>query len=547
MTAAVTIFRARHVRTLDPSRPVTDAVAVRDGIVIATGSVEELSGYGDVNFDDTFADRVLLPGFVEAHSHILEGHLWAHEYVGWFDRIGPDGVLRPGTTSVDDLLDRLNTLSQVIEDPGETLIVWGFDPIYFEGPRLAARHLDAVTPNRPILIFHASGHLATVNTALMTAEGFADGIEMEGVPVDADGRPLGELQEPAAMSLARTAMGTLFSGLVSAQSIGRLAILANRAGCTTVSELGIADLKNPAGRAIWHEVLDDPACPIRISLFHNAGGDFRDIEEIVAFMSSLVDNGTDKVHYGNVKIILDGSIQGFTARLNPPGYYRGQPNGIWLITPERLEELMRALHRAQVTVHAHCNGDEAVDVFCDAVEAAQGAHSWADHRHTVQHNQMTTQAQYRRMSALGMSANIFANHIYYWGDQHRDLILGPARAAAMDACASAEREGVRFSVHSDAAITPLGQLHTMWCAVNRLTASGQVLGEHECISAETALRAVTIDAAHQLRLDHRVGSLEPGKHADMVALGDDPIEVEPEAIRDIDIAGTVVSGRPFPI
>jgi predicted amidohydrolase YtcJ len=547
MASPITIFRARHVRTLDPARPLTEAVAVSDGIVIATGSIDELSGYGDTVFDDTFADQVLLPGFVEAHSHILEGGLWAYEYVGWFDRVGPDGATRRGISSVAELIDRLSALSQAIEDPDETLIVWGFDPIYLDGPRLSARHLDGVTPNRPIFVFHASGHLATVNTELMTSEGFADGVEMEGVPLDPDGRPLGELQEPAAMSLARGALGSLFAGLISKESIGRLATLANRAGCTTVTELGLANLTDANTRAVWHEVLDDPNCPLRMSLFHNAGGDFRDAEDVADFMTDTSSFSTDKVHYGNVKIILDGSIQGFTARLNPPGYFGGQPNGIWLIAPERLDELMRALHQAQVTVHAHCNGDEAVDLFCDAVEAAQGAHSWADHRHTVQHCQMTTQAQYKRMAALGMSANIFSNHIYYWGDQHSDLILGPARAASMDACATAQRERVRFSVHSDAAITPLGQLHTMWCAVNRLTASGRVLGEHERISPESALRAVTIDAAHQLRLDHRIGSLEPGKCADMVALADDPIEVEPAAIREISVAGTVVSGRTFPV
>jgi predicted amidohydrolase YtcJ len=247
-------------------------------------------------------------------------------------------------------------------------------------------------------------------------------------------------------------------------------------------------------------------------------------------------------------MVLDGSIQGFTARLNPPGYLpapdgTARPNGIWLITPERFAAWFEAFHRAHVTVHTHVNGDEAVDLLLDTAERALADHSWLDHRHTAQHTQLTTAAQYRRMAALGMCANIFSNHIFYWGDQHRAVTVGPDRAARMDACATADREGVRYSVHSDASVTPLGSLHTMWCAVNRVTASGEVLGPHERISVDRALRAVTIDAAHQLRLDHEIGSIEAGKLADFVALAEDPYDVDPMALKDIEVRGTVVGGE----
>ena len=247
-------------------------------------------------------------------------------------------------------------------------------------------------------------------------------------------------------------------------------------------------------------------------------------------------------------MVLDGSIQGFTARLNPPGYLPApdgseRPNGIWLITPEQFGEWFEAFHRAHVTVHTHVNGDQAVDLLLDTVEAAVSAHSWLDHRHTAQHTQLTTAAQYRRMARLGMCANIFSNHIFYWGDQHRSTTVGPDRAARMDACATADREGVRYSVHSDASVTPLGSLHTMWCAVNRVTATGDVLGPDERISVDRALRAVTVDAAHQLRMDHEIGTIEAGKLADFVALAADPYDVDPMALKDIEVHGTVVGGE----
>jgi hypothetical protein len=115
----------------------------------------------------------------------------------------------------------------------------------------------------------------------------------------------------------------------------------------------------------------------------------------------------------------------------------------------------------------------------------------------------------------------------------------------MEACRTAEREGVSFSIHSDANVTPLGHLHTMWCAVNRLTPSGRVLGPDERISAESALRAVTLGSAYQLHLDHEFGSIECGKAADFTVLADDPLEVDPIDIRDIDVWGTVVGGQAF--
>ena len=120
----------------------------------------------------------------------------------------------------------------------------------------------------------------------------------------------------------------------------------------------------------------------------------------------------------------------------------------------------------------------------------------------------------------------------------------PERARGMDACASAMREGVPFTIHSDAPVTPLGHLHTMWCAVNRRTATDQQLGEYERLSVDDALHAVTLGAAYQIKMDHDVGSLEVGKRADMAVLDDDPYEVDPMTLKDIGVWGTVLGGVP---
>jgi predicted amidohydrolase YtcJ len=248
-----------------------------------------------------------------------------------------------------------------------------------------------------------------------------------------------------------------------------------------------------------------------------------------------------------VKLMADGSIQGYTGRLKWPGYLMGHPNGIWNTPPDRLKEQIVCLHREGVQMHIHVNGDEASEAALDAIEEAQARHPRFDHRHTLQHCQMADDSQFRRMAALGLCVNLFANHIWYFGDQHYELTMGPDRAMRLDACGSALRHGVPLAIHSDSPVTPMGPLHVAWCAVNRLTPSGRVLGENQKISVEAALRAITLGAAFTLKLDSEIGSIEAGKKADFAVLGKDPRAVPAVELKDVPVLGTVVGGHHFPI
>jgi predicted amidohydrolase YtcJ len=151
------------------------------------------------------------------------------------------------------------------------------------------------------------------------------------------------------------------------------------------------------------------------------------------------------------------------------------------------------------------------------------------------------------MARLGMCANLFSNHLWYWGDQHRDLILGPDRASRMNAAATALREGVPITLHSDSPVTPLDALATASYASSRRTPSGAVLGEHERISVPQALHAMTLGAAYTLKMDAEVGSLEAGKYADLAVLGDDPFETDADGLREIEVRGSMVGGTPFEV
>lgn len=541
----ITIFVARKIVTMNPSNPDATHVAVRDGRILGVGSLEDVAGWGAYTLDETFQDHVLVPGLIEVHAHSTEGATGIFPYLGYFDRPAPDGSTLAGVQSIPDLIKRLKEIDGQMTDPDATLVAVGFDPIYFPAPRLSATDLDKVSTTRPIFLLHASIHVATVNTAMLEQSGIGPQTDVVGVVKGEDGIPNGELQEIPAMSLATSAFTIIQQAMSGDQTIWNFGALARNAGVTTVGDMGGGVLIDPSTLGTWQRIVNDPTFPARVTIYNvpSTPGTETDWSAAAAMALELQQSASsDKLRFPGVKFVIDGSIQGWTAVMNWPGYYTGEDQGILLVVPEQFVDQLRPFHEAGINIHSHCNGDATIDLFIDAVEQLLIERSWLDHRHTVQHSQLTTSAQFRRMAKLGMCANLFANHIWYWGDQHYELTVGPERANRMEAGATAKREGIHFSLHSDANVTPLGQLHTMWCMVNRLTPSGRVLGEHEKISAYDALYAVTVDAAYQMHLDAELGSIECGKWADFAVLEESPLDVEPMAIKDISVWGTVVGG-----
>jgi len=538
-----TIYSARSILTMNPAQPRATHVAVREGRILGVGSLDDLTGWGPADLDERYAGQVLMPGLVEGHCHLPEGGMWKFAYVGFYDRRGPDGRLWPGLKSFDAVAARLREFGQGLA-AGETLIGWGFDPIFFGGQRMSVRDLDAVSAERPVVVMHASMHLMNVNTPMLARAGIDRDTDIEGISRFDDGRPNGELCEFAAMFPVMRLIGSPFRTVgLSEDGLRLFGQVAQWAGVTTATDL-VNELGDD-GLATLARVTAEPDYPVRIVPAASALAFAGDPAACLARLETARRLNHGKLHLGMVKLVVDGSIQGFTARLRWPGYYNGAANGIWVISPAELDALVQAYHEAGVQLHIHTNGDEATERAIDAIDRALRRSPRPDHRHTLQHCQMADAAQFRRMASLGLCVNLFANHIFYWGDAHHALTMGPDRANRMDACASAMRAGVPFGIHSDAPITPLGPLFTAWCAVNRQTASGRVLGESERISVDAALHAITLGAAYTLHLDHLVGSIEVGKQADFCALQDDPLTVPPESLKDIAVLGTMIGGRPL--
>ena len=537
-----TIYRAKKIITMNPARPHATHVAIRDGMILGAGTLEELEGWGAYELDERFADKTIMPGFVEGHSHALEGSLWAFTYVGYFDRMDPNGKVWPGVKSIPEVIERLKETETSL--PADApLPGWSLDPIYYNNERVTRDHLDQVSTDRPIGLLHASGHIMNVNSnALELAGLMRTGIDNPGIPLGEDGYPTGELKGPEVMALVsihvgfnRDFLSCDEGGLIN---FGKLCV---RSGVTTATDLA-ARLQEPVVDMML-SVTSRTEYPARIvPLIFHSGVAPKDLIERAIEMKP---QSTEKLRLGKIKVVADGSIQGFSARMRAPGYYNGAPNGLWYISPEHLQQILTDSLKHDLQVHIHTNGDEATELLLDTMDSCLREQPSADHRFTIQHCQLADNAQFRRIAKLGLCVNLFANHHFYWGDEHYKLTVGPERALRMNACATALKLGIPMAIHSDAPVTPLGPLFTAWCAVNRLTASGRVQGESERIAVDEALYAITLGAAYTLKLDGEIGSIETGKRADLAILDSDPETVGGDKLNEVKVWGTVLGGEVF--
>lgn len=540
-----TIYSARKIITMNPARATASHVAVRGDRILAVGDLAELETWGEYTLDETFADKILMPGLVEGHAHTMEGTLWRYVYCGNFDRADPDGKTWSGVKTIESMLKRLKEAEAELSDPDIPLSGWSLDPIYMDNVRVTREDLDSISTTRPIGILHASGHILNVNSkALELGSLLKTGINHPGIPLGPDGFPTGELFGPDTMTPVGQYVGFNRSLTDSdEQGLRDFAKLCVRTGVTTITDLA-ARLEPDGVDSMLRVTSEDnyPARVVPLQFFMGATA-----KETVDKVIRLKERSTDRLRLGRIKAVADGSIQGFSARMRWPGYHNGAPNGLWYTAPEQLAELYELALAAGVQVHTHTNGDEATEMALDMLEPALKTAPSPDHRFTMQHCQLADSAQFRRMHKLGMCVNLFANHHFYWGDEHYRLTVGPERAQRMNACRTALDSGVPMAIHSDAPVTPLGPFFTAWSAVNRLTASGRTQGDHEKIEVAEALYAITLGAAYTLHMDNEIGSIEVGKKADFAILEDDPTEIGGENLKDVRVWGTVQGGRIFPV
>lgn len=513
------VFVNGQILTMNAENRVVEALSVRGAKVSRVGSTEEiLAEVTDKTVVTDLRGRTLMPGFVDAHGH----------FPGSGQVVFSTDLNSPPIGNIEDMSQLLERLKDAHEArPDGWLTGFGYDDtLLAEGRHPTREDLDQISATRPIAIGHVSGHLYAVNSAALAEIGIDEstpdpkGGVIQRDPTSPDGRrPNGVLEETASRQVLLKALDIgITDGIRMTTHAAREYL---QAGVTTASAggmpLGLAKLLGPLSQL--------NVFPQRVALFPL-------LEEVESDVLSgewrPEAMAAGRLSLPRVKIIADGSIQGYTGYLSEPYYepykgdvlYRGYPS----VSRDDLFRQVEGLHIQKIQYAIHVNGDASVEDALDAIEAAQQSQPWPDARPLFIHAQMSREDQIQRMAQLGVTPSFFSSHTYYWGDRHAAIFMGPERAANMSPAGWALDAGIRYSAHADTPVTPMLPLQVVWSQVNRITTGGAVLGRHQRVAPMAALRAVTIDAAWQVFMDDSVGSLEPGKLADMVVLSGSPLE-----------------------
>ena len=536
---------------MDPGRPDASAVAVSDGRIVSVGSIESMEPWlrrYPHSIDDRYSDKIMMPGFIDPHTHLrLSGTYMGLEYVGPIESAAPGGIMK-GLPSRDAVLNQLRALAAAQTAPTTPITAWGYDPASQSG-HLDRDMLDQISDSIPIWVIAYAPHIVYVNTPMLEMIGVNDDSVGHGIGRYPDGRLNGWFVETEATALATRPVSKLIYGPNAGRTaIDRMGAVAKAAGITTTADLiwGLADGFEPE----WDDhatAIAEGTFPLRIFMIPFEPKLVREYgSEMLNFLETKRAEGDDRLNTHGIKYVNDGSYPSMTLVMNEPGYLDDDNAHKGEVPWEDMVERMLPFWKAGIQIHSHANGDRTLDMTLDTLEALQRIHPRFDHRFTVEHYCISSPSQARRLSALGGQASVNIYFVHFRAQLHSDHGFGPDRSEATARLGSLERAGAPFALHSDftLVVTPLSPLLAAWCAVNRIGADGEtVLAPGERISVDRALRAITIDAAYILNRDDRLGSIEVGKHADFTVLADDPYEVDPRNLKDIEVCDTVLAGE----
>lgn len=537
---ADTIYTGGPIITMNDAAPRAEAVAIKDGKIIAVGTkaeVEKFKAAGTTAID--LAGKTMLPGFIDGHGHVFTTGIQA---ASANLLPAPDGE----GNSIAKIQEILREYAQTEAAKKFNLILgFGYDDAQIAEKRHPTRQdLDAVSTDIPILLIHQSCHLGAMNSKALELAGItADSKDPQGGVIrrEADGKtPNGVLEETAFMTSAMSIFPKL-----DAKGFTQLAVMGQdfyiKHGFTTAQE---GRATGPAHNSF---VALAEAGQMKIDVVSYMDMIFTDEppEMKTPWHARTYKNG---YRIGGIKLNLDGSIQGKTGYLTqpyvvpPPGAatnYRGYET-----LPDKV--IAAKVDKAYANgwqVLAHCNGDAAIDQYISAVRDAVAKHGKADRRSVVIHCQNVRMDQLDSIKELDLMPSFFGMHCFYWGDWHRDETLGPARAELISPAASALKRGIIFSQHHDSPVAQPSAIRVLSAIVTRRTRSGDILGASERIGVNDALKSLTIWGAYQHFEEATKGSLEVGKVADFVVLSDDPFKVDIEDLDELTVVETIKSGK----
>jgi predicted amidohydrolase YtcJ len=545
-----TVYIAREIVTLDPARPSAEAVAVVGGRILWVGSLDEtiaILGEQPHEVDTTFADHVIVPGFIAQHDHpVLAALTMSSEILSIEDWVLPTGTV-PAVKDKQDFIDRLTAAVAARTDPDEPVLTWGYHPAFY-GP-LTRAELDAISGTRPILVWGRSCHEFFLNTATLergglTREAYNAFPESAKAQSDFEDGHFWEQGMFAILPHIATMVASperLQAGLELSRDY------MHAKGITIGNEPG-GILAKPVQDGV-NAVFSSPDMPFRWSFMPDGKSMvsmYADDAQVIAETEKLASwyGGMTSMTSMQVKLFADGAIYSQLMQVREP-YLDGHA-GEWMMDRDVFERAFRIYWDAGYQIHIHVNGDEGLNRVLDTLEANLRRNPRYDHRTVLVHFAVSGADQVERIRALGAIVSGNPYYVAALADQYGEVGLGPERADEMVRLGDLDRAGIPWSLHSDMPMAPADPLFLMWCAVNRLTTSGRVAGPDQRVTVEEALRGVTIEAAYSLKLEDEIGTISPGKRANLTILDANPLTVEAMEIRNIGVWGTVMEGRVLP-
>lgn len=532
--------------TIDDQHPKAQAVAVKDGEILAVGDRQQvLKNKGPATQMLDLKGATLLPGFVDPHGHVsMVGFQAASANL----LPPPDGT----NNSIPGLQETLHSFEQQSPIPKQFGVLFGFG--YDDSQLQEQRHptkadLDAVTRDLPIAIVHQSSHLGVLNSKALELAGIdASTPNPEGGVirrVDGSQEPNGVLEENAFFN----ALIKIFPKLTADQAVDMLS-----AGQKLYVSYGYTTIQ------------DGRSSPDQVKTAIKAAGDGKLLADIVSYPDILTPGvkqlmvapwyhpSNQPVVYnqhfriGGVKLTLDGSPQGKTAWLSQPYFKPPQGQdasyaGYGVVKDVDALALYKEALANRWQILSHTNGDRAIDQLLGSMRAAEQAYPGVDVRPVMIHGQTLRKDQVAELKQLKILPSLFPMHTYYWGDWHRQSVLGPERAENISPTQWVLQAGMKFTTHHDAPVALPDSMRVLAATVNRTTRSGYVLGPDQRVTPLQALKAMTLWSAYQHFEEDRKGSITPGKLADFAVLSANPLTVKPETLSEIQVLKTVKEGR----
>ena len=533
------IVHAATIHTMD-AECSGDAFVVESGWISFVGSVEEAKTFATERFGKSIAVRdlgqaTIVPGFIDCHAHpLMYGQMMT-----WVD-CSPEKA-----GSIPEIISLLAEAAKTL--PANAPIRgYGYEQRNLAEKRHPTRfELDQVATDREVYVMNASGHGGVVNSYTLELHGVTkDTPNPLGGEFfrDADGELTGELSDAACNVL------TGLSGVKighhgpnfhlddePAELVNQLRHAQESFLSAGVTAIGDAQVSRREF-STYLRAADQGVLTMRVGMY---------------FLSHLLDQvldmgfstrfGHSRLQFSGIKLYADGTLGGWTAYF-PEGYI-GDPcrTGQLYHQPAEYQEMVVRAHRAGLQTATHAQSPTAIGMVVDAVRAAQDADPRPDARHRIEHCGLPTPEQITEMAKLGIRPVNQTQHYYNWGEGVTEAIGTPGER--FNPLGEFARANVPISISSDAPVAKPLPLEAIMVAVTRKTRRGvQLGGDDLAITARQALAGHTINAAVSLGREADLGSITPGKRADFVVLGADPLATPPEQIASIEVQATVIGG-----